>query len=361
MNLPWIPAWRHPGESFWSVANKLAFVLTATVADVLDLLLGPVHRRREAIWFADMPTAAQVHRMLQVRMDHPAGHLFAALNDTPSLEARDPWVLRVRYCPDCIRGFVHRAHFQDSRTTHCEVHGRPLLDFCQHCQRALDPFCIVPWTCGACHQPLASPGRDWPHAFRQGPDPASRVQVGPPVIPVGGSTYLEAWYVLQLAYEEHAALAHVFLQGHETCAAKNEPAAMGNFDSTTFDCPVAAALMLLGTRLGLTSTAVLGGWPGHRYFERRSSVGALQYFISGFDRSQAPMAVRLAVRTWFLDCLETCLLAAVDGRYEVSWFAREYHLKRRSGQLTLEALPRLVQVAGSFCLARRGQDLRQAA
>lgn len=175
------------------------------------------------------------------------------------------------------------------------------------------------------------------------------------------STFLEAWYVLQLAYEEHAALTHVFLRGHETCAAKNEPAAMGQFDSTTFDCPVAAALMLLGTRLGLTSTAILGGWPGHKYFERHNAVGALQYFILGFDRSQATTAVRLAVRTWFLDCLETCLLAASDGRYQVSWFAQEDHLKRRAGKLTVDALPRLVQVAGAFCQARRGQEVRQAA
>ncbi|MBE7940095.1 MULTISPECIES: ATP-binding protein [Ramlibacter] len=73
----WNPRWFQPGESLWSVANKVAFTASASVSDVLRLLAGVLDRCREGWLFPTTDQAVDVCELIGLPMTAAKGQLFA--------------------------------------------------------------------------------------------------------------------------------------------------------------------------------------------------------------------------------------------------------------------------------------------
>ena len=150
-------------------------------------------------------------------MTGAGGPMFATIGGPPELGVRERWCLRIRYCPVCIEGCVHRTLFQDQTVTHCPVHQVKLSDACGYCGRAVDPLCSWAWTCNDCGRPLADPGGDWSQIFRAGAGDAAWKQpsrLRRRDVQLEG---IEDWKLLSFVYEEHAAMAHALLAKHRDC------------------------------------------------------------------------------------------------------------------------------------------------
>lgn len=324
MNLySWNPAWYQPGESFWSVANKLAFVSTSTVAEVFVQLAG-VHRNARESWlFPNEAHAATARASLHL----PVGmgsQLFADVSGAPDLSTRCEWQLAIRHCPLCFEGFVHRLVFQDIRTRCCPVHGCELVDVCPSCLAPLDPLCPEAWTCSDCLQPLVDPGRGWAAKFSSGRGGfvTPRLQGGltPPQVLVWG-VQVDRRRVVQDAYEEHSAICAALLGRHHDCIPGESEAAMVNGPQVYFDCPLAASALFLAGQLGFVAQCADGAWipPKPR---GTPALRVLESLLSKVAAAHHPEVTRVLARKWFTEILGTFSEASARGEPSACWSPR---------------------------------------
>ncbi len=321
----WNPAWFHQEESCWSLANKLAFACDCSVDEVLEYLAGAIPRQREAFLFPDVVTAIEICSSLDLDLALASRTLFAAVGGRPSFEEREPWQIGIRFCPDCLVGMVHRKYFQDVRHSHCLTHGTVLQEYCPSCDRHVDPLCRAPWTCNFCHCNLVHPGRNWLDAFRRGATKSRAVGVATSV-PTRRSKFLskahscwgtpvDRFWVGEVAFEEHAALTHVFLGKHRSCMANESEVAMAAaVRPVAFLCPLAAAALCLGKRLGIEVQGSKGAWPNFKPFASGAdALYHLEHLLALAPAQQHEQTIRACVLSWFQESLEVFMEAAAEG------------------------------------------------
>lgn len=319
----WNPAWYQPGESLWSVANKLAFVAAASVADVFEELAGVLPRAREAWLFPAPQDAAAIRAGLEL----PEGlgnQLFAHAGGLPNLAERAAWQLGIRYCQPCLEGFVHQVVFQDLRVDKCPVHGCTLRDVCPRCFSPLDPLCPQAWTCADCGHVLVHPGRDWPALFRSGrggpvaPRPAAaRQALGTPT----WGTHVDRRRIVHASYEEHSALCFALLGRHRACLEGESDAATKSGPPIHFECPLAATALFLADQLGFVAECAHGAWiPGKPSVS--PALKEMEAVLQTIPEDQHRGAARVLTRAWFIETLETFNQAATAGAASATWIPR---------------------------------------
>lgn len=317
----WNPAWYQPGESLWSVANKLAFVAAASVAEVFADLAGVFRHAREA-WLFPRPAQAQAIRA-SLELPHGLGRsIFAVEDGAPDLEERSHWQLAIRFCPTCLAGFMHQVAFQDLRIARCPVHHCELTDLCPVCRSPLDPLCPEAWTCADCGHRLVTPGLRWPAEFSAGPAqaaPAARSRPGTTVSPGWG--HVDRRRVVQDAYEEHSALCSAFLGRHHACLSREGYAAMASGPSVFFDCPLASGALFLASQLGFAAQCSDGAWIPARPWAN-PALTALEALLWNLPQDQQRRAARAVTRAWFAEVLESFTQAAAAGRPQAIWTPR---------------------------------------
>lgn len=324
MNLySWNPAWYQPGESFWSVANKLAFVSTATVAEVFVQLAGVQRNARECWLFPSEAHAAEARASLQLPVGL-GGQLFADVSGAPDLSKRCEWQLAIRHCPLCLEGFVHRLIFQDIRTQRCPVHGCELVDSCPSCLAPLDPLCPEAWMCSDCLQPLVEPGRGWAAKFSSGRGgfvtPRLQAGLSPPQVLVWG-VQVERRRVVQDAYEEHSAICAALLGRHHDCIPCESEAAMVNGPQVYFDCPLAASALFLAGQLGFVAQRADGAWVPSKS-RGTPALSVLESLLAKVSAAHHPEVTRVVARKWFIEILETFVQASAKGEPSAFWIPR---------------------------------------
>lgn len=316
----WKPGWYQPGESLWSVANKLAYAACASVRDVLRLLAGVVDHCREGWLFPTTDQAVAVCELLEVPLTAAKGQLFADVRGLPSLEEREHWQIGIRYCPHCLAGFVHRTAFQDLRLTHCPVHQVPLLAGCPKCKSALDPAGPSPWACSFCAYELVMPGAAYPKQFRAGPV-LKTFPARPPAVLARPITMpqrvLQEW-AARIAYEEHSAIWSTLLGDHADCTQKDFDVCNVDFMPARFTCPVAGAAWMSAKTFGIRPQFASGG-----FFLKNPSAGAglvsAVFLATTVDAGDVDARVRALVRLWTLDLLEAFAAAAAAGQTCADW------------------------------------------
>jgi hypothetical protein len=349
--IPWRREWLHESESFWSVANKIAWVLAASVREVVRGLTGAIPSFRERVLFPGRRALIQVSDMLRVNAAVEGRQMFAGVELPRLLQVRERWLLAVRFCPECIRGGVHRTYFQDLNYDTCLTHGCALCDTCPRCWRPLDPICVEPWSCNVCGTPLFCPSRDWNQAFIRGPV----VDWMPTTLPWvhhkcddNPSSHYEACVTNQLAFEAIAALTSVFLARHADCAHR-ELALDGTF-AVGFECPLGAAAAALANQLG-TPQAIKGGWPESRPRTWNAhAIWGLAEFISRARGSDRHLLTRGAVQLWFREAVISFAAAARLGKEHAVWVPSSLNdLPGFAFNAPRRDLEHLVGMAGHLC------------
>lgn len=320
----WNPAWYQPGESVWSVANKLAFVAAASVADVFEQFAGVLRRAREAWLFPQPEQAASIRASLQLP-DGLGSRLFADDTGLPSLAERCSWQLAIRYCPQCLQGFVHRVAFQDLRVQRCPVHFCPLTDICPCCKSPLDPLCPQAWTCADCGHTLIEPEAGWPALFRSGSGRGGAVMSLPAtsraLVSSGWGTHVDRRRVVQNAYEEHSALCSALLGRHHACLRYEREAGAVSGPPVYFDCPLAAGALFLAGQLGFVAQCADGAWVPGRPFVA-PALRNLEVVLQMVPATQHHAAARNMTRAWFAEVVESFGRAAAAGEPSAVWVPR---------------------------------------
>jgi hypothetical protein len=319
--IAWKRSWYQPGESLWSVANKLAYAACASVQDVLRILAGVLDHCREGWLFPTTERAIAVCELLEVPLSDAKGALFADVRGLPSLQERERWQIGIRYCPRCIEGFVHRTAFQDLRLTHCLVHQVPLQAGCPKCKSALDPAGPSPWACSFCGYELVSPGAGWTRKFRDGPVLKPCAPAKPPAVAARPITLrskvLQEW-VAQVAYEEHSAIWSSLLGTHAGCTHKDFDVCNVDFMPARFTCPIAGAAWLSAKTFGIRPQFASGG-----FFLKNPCAGAgldtAAFLATTLPAVDVDRQVRALVRMWTLDLLEAFAAAAAAGKSCADW------------------------------------------
>ncbi len=315
----WNPAWYQPGESLWSVANKLAFAAAASVAEVFAELAGVFRQAREA-WLFPQPAHAQRIRAGLQLPEGLQGRLFAAETGRPDLTERFHWQLAVRFCPACLEGFVHRLAFQDVRIARCPVHQCELTDLCPVCHSPLDPLCPEAWTCADCGHRLVSPGVHWPAQFREGPLTVAVPKARRPQVSTGWG-HVDRRRVVQDAYEEHSALCSALLGRHDACLRREGYAAMASGPSVFFDCPLAAGSLFLASQLGFAAQCADGAWVPARPWAN-PALTTLEALLWNIPPEQQRQVTRAVTRVWFVEVMESFTQAAAAGQPAAMWAPR---------------------------------------
>jgi hypothetical protein len=345
----WNPRWFQPGESLWSVANKVAFTACASVSDVLRLLAGVLDRCREGWLFPTTDQAVEVCELMGLPMTAAKGQLFADVRGLPDLREREHWQLAIRYCAHCLAGFVHRTAFQDRRVTCCPVHGTRLLEGCPACGSALDPASKEPWSCAFCGMVLAAPGRFWARQFLQGPTLRSAPEGRPPapVWPLGmPETLLRRW-VGRIAYEEHSAIWSTLLGAHVECTAKDMDLCNVDQMPTVFTCPVAGAAWMSAKTMGIQPQFAGGAWAVKNPSGGAGLTNAV-FLVMTLPADQVDGAVRALVRQWALELLEAFAAAAEAGECFADWPEGSFRLPMHDATI-YRRLGNLAARAGRCC------------
>lgn len=348
--LGWSPQWYQPGESLWSVANKLAFATCASVADVLRILAGVLDRCREAWLFPGADQAVTVCEELGLPLKTAKGQLFADVRGVPELREREHWQLGIRYCLPCLQGFAHRTIFQDLRVTHCPVHRVRLLAGCPVCKTALDPACDEPWSCSHCGAQLVWPSKEWTRRFREGPVLAACPDTSPPpaaVHPLDMPDPMLRRWVAEIAYEEHAAIWSTLLGTHEACVQKDVDVLNVDRMPTRFTCPVAGAAWMSAKTMGIRPQFSSGAWVVKNPSAATELANAT-YLVGRLPADKVDRAVRALVRQWTLELLDAFVAAAQAGHTFADWSGGSLRLPRnRAG--VYDRLGVLAAEGGSRC------------
>lgn len=139
--LVWRPQWHRPGESFWSLLNKLSFANDAPVHTVLAYLVGSAKALRAMTLTVEPRVAARICEALGLALSC-AAQLFAGVRPVP-LDVRQWLQIGLRWCPQCLEAGFHSNVFQDWRALKCPWHGCEVLD-CPRCRCAVDPVSAAP-------------------------------------------------------------------------------------------------------------------------------------------------------------------------------------------------------------------------
>lgn len=354
--LNWIPGWYQPGESLWSVANKLAYVYATGVSDILALLAGVGSRGREGWLFPRREQAPSMLSSLEIQ-EGPEVRLFAGTAEQVELAERFNWQLAIRYCPQCLEGYVHQLRFQDCRAERCLIHGCELLDRCPHCGGFLDPLCPMAWTCSYCGQPLVQVGPNWLEGFRTktgGKVSTLSAQLIRHEKPVWGE-YVDPQVVAHHTYEAHAALAAHVLGEHSDCVPRElQEASMSTSANVHFECPVASSVVFLAHQLGFDGQCTDGAWIPVKA-TRTNALTALMADIAAIPSIQHRDVVRATVQRWLVEMLEAMSQAADSGHRSAVWapgLVREPASQVAvNKQLHSSRLSQAVSRASSFCKA----------
>jgi hypothetical protein len=321
--LPWTPRWYGAGISLWALAARIAFVSTAAILTVLEYLVGATKTHRAPIWFGSLGTIARVGQELQLPAQWSAAS-FCSPGALPLIE-REHYCLALRWCPQCLSSWYHSPHFQDTRVLECPVHKVALLERCPHCSRAVDPLAMRPWSCPECRQSLAQSPEDWRYDFvelsapvlqaRRADVPWRRSDAGASVWIARGSAHdagLDAYETDMGVYEYMSVLWECFAGEHRQCAQHEHSAAMGQYSSFEFQCPVAAAFLQAGLAMGVEPEP-RGLWPAYR----RYHVGwRADYSLPGWAR---PQLAREQLRLFVLSALLKLTSASRGGWSEAIW------------------------------------------
>lgn len=365
----WSPKWSHPQESFWSLANKIAFANTTTVSEVLGYLGGVLPEHRDVILFPEVHTAIAVASALQLDSGMAARSVFSALGALQRLAVREHWQLGIRYCPSCIDVCMHRTYFQDTRIERCQLHGLALLETCPYCGRPLDPLCRAAWCCNFCGFPLVVPGDDWAHKFEGEPSPSSHCTLAEGLLPAtavlaggqGRSVHGPLVNRNRLAdkvFEEHAACTHSLLGEHRGCLALESELGTMLERPAQYRCPVAAAAICAASHLGVSAQGVRGGWPNARaQVSGAFALNQLERLLAETLVSEHAATVQAAVRDWYCEALVAFRDAAAVGGFTALWQPGER--TSRAGQSVMRdasstasfevKAAQLVASAGRFC------------
>lgn len=337
--LPWTPNWAVHGASLWCLASKMAHAGTASLASVLEQLVGATVENRLPIHAPSETVAAQVANALELDAD-PA-RLFTAINPAGYVE-RQRVQLALKFCPHCMEHWFHSAVFQFADLDTCPWHRCRLQDCCPHCRRAIDPLGPDAWKCSACHRLLAPEPGDWLQDFKTRPGHSGALRQdrlepgwfdcladsdGDGWACVRGDVFaalddesLERGYLYEhqharLGFEEACVMWETLLAQHRDCA-KEEPMPLGGgrYSAVEFKCPVAAAAIAAFGWTGARSQ-VAGDWQ----LWHGKSLGA-DYAALG----RAPHHLRKALirdlgRVALCDALWTFGRVAKVGRWRTKW------------------------------------------
>jgi hypothetical protein len=360
----WNKAWFHSGESLWSIANKIAFANSTTVQQVLEYLGNVFVRHRERLMFPAVELILRMAGMLGLDSRLVALSMFAAVGERQPLNIREVWRIGIRFCPVCLDGFNHLTEFQDSRKAFCPEHGARLQDVCPHCGRRFDPLCQLPWSCNFCGFSLVKPGSRWFLDFEGGPTHQRQAEVALPTdIPLTsrhGSTPSRI-RLCDIVYEELAGCAHSLAADHLDCMRVESALEFAVYRPVNFQCPMAAATIVLAKRLGIFAEGATGGWPNSRpVISESTALRQLEYLLSRVPVEWQDSLIREAVRAWYLEALSCFLEAARAGEAAVLWepsmnedLAQTRAETRRpwAGE-TLSKLEHLAASAATFCTAK---------
>lgn len=294
--LVWRPEWHRPGESFWSVLNKLAFANDTPVREVLAHLAGSVRALRGMTLTVEPRVATLICQALGLAFSR-AAQLFAGVRPVP-LEHRQWLQIGLRWCPKCLEAGFHSVVFQDWRVLKCPWHGCQVVDYCPRCRCAVDPLSAAPWSCNVCQCALYRPPCDWLSAFRAGPPwleqrapilgqgiqvtasgDALQFCAGERGDQVEGGRMLAGRYaetvVTQAAFEELSALSEVAFPGHLACLASHHHLSIVQCSLMSFECVPAAAVVRTGAVFGLGLGDGEVGWVSGGRVPGRSLHGTL--------------------------------------------------------------------------------------
>lgn len=320
--LPWNPKWYRSGESLWSVANKIAFVACCSLEQVLEHLAGVVRQMRETWLFPEARNAKAICEGLQLPFDTARG-MVAGWTGLPGLEERPCWQLAIRYCPLCLAGCLHRTEFQHRSAKDCPVHQCALTDRCPHCWSPIDPLCQQAWTCNDCGQALVEPGAGFLARFRTGPSgllrpvPCAGFATGFPAAP---DFHVDRRLAVQHVFEEHAALTSVLLRQHLGCAERERDAMASRGHSSFFDCPLAAAMLMAATQLGINAQCNHGGWvPSKAHTSQACALQHLEVLLSATPTADQEQVARQLARAWVYEALLAFVAAVGAGTDLAVW------------------------------------------
>lgn len=331
--LAWNPLWYSTGASLWTIASKIAFVRTSTVAAVAEELVGATPCGRLPLWCPTPTDAAAACEMLNL----PASRRTALFVGHQPLQTaqREQLRLSLRWCPQCLRDGFHSPHFQDTRVACCPWHLCELLESCPKCHRAVDPLGLEPWKCAACLLPLGLDTEDWLQPFKRRPEHGGR---WPTKAVRHASLDENAWLCPQpevrqsslrahlhgaiaehaehvQAFEEASALWDTLLVDHRDCLGREPHGWVPQFHSVEFNCPVAAAASHAFHYAGAVQEP-LGNWQTFPSAVGREHGVKLPSYFPACTR---PYLIRATVRHW----LENALLQFADvagvGRRTTHW------------------------------------------
>lgn len=339
--LAWNPAWVQPFESFGSISTKIGFLSTASVQDIVTVLIGASGTSRRSLWLPDAQALLACCDLLGIDSKQAGDHVFRV--GAPALPERASMRLALRWCPECLLDHYHSALFQDQLRTRCPWHGAPLLEACPFCTSPVDPLRLDGWRCSRCQTPLVEPPKGWLRSFKVVLDRslaqdriAGSIGLSSTGINADGSLalacrdaqahgaddwadrheYEERW-IQWLAFEELSALSDAILGQHSHCLGSEWPASRLEFTPTRFECPGAAAITNAMAWVGVKPQE-LGGWLD---VARRSGdqFGIILQAALTHPRWLVPFVVREIVRSWVLDALRAYSSAALSGQYFVEW------------------------------------------
>lgn len=335
----WNPAWATPGESLWSIANKLAWVNATSVADVLFVLVGCTAAWRAPYLLPTAQVALEVCR--QLALDPLTFKWLFAEVDGSTLSERQIWRLGLRWCPKCMAQCFHSVAFQDWRRARCPWHGCALIELCPACGHAVDPLLLRPWHCGHCDTAFVKPGRQWPSDFSAGALSMAEAQEWPGLTevvstekttrtsfelidqaaagkPGWGEDYeQEVVWLRWLLFEEGAALRDSLLRKYDSCIEAHRFWTRSEFDPTRFTCAATAADLCCNEWAGWPAEA-LGHWPATR-ITRPDNLHELTRQALQAPRWIAPMVIRESYRRLWRDAMLTFAGAATTGESTCRW------------------------------------------
>ena len=158
LRITWNEEWRHPTESRYGIASKLAIANCILIEVALPWCGGPVPAAPYWEW----------HASRQIALPEEGGQ-----SSSSGLGASiyEPFYqFSLRFCRKCLEAGFHAVAHQNRLLTTCPAHNTHLEELCPRCHSMLIPTCGEPWTCGYCGFSLALDDvRNWVSAFKQYP------------------------------------------------------------------------------------------------------------------------------------------------------------------------------------------------
>jgi len=338
----WNPAWYRDGESLISLALKVAYGNSTTVGAVLERLVGAATSNRLPTMFPDFATAERVCKTLEL----PAGvatTMFVAVG-RPSLQIRERSCLALRWCPSCLFERYHAWDFHDWTHGTCLVHGDRLMDRCPRCNRHVDPLMLIGWHCPVCSHPFAPDlGSDWQRTLRRATsadrtsetmrrcsadieiEQALNGLVVSCLQPLGRhESNMENWVysheaaaIRRQAWEQCSAVVDCLYGEHQACVSAELAAQHLEYQVTSFECPLGAAVAQTLAWLGCAHERCMG-WPDST-FSGSNALPVLWHAVSGVPNWLSTLLVREATKEWLSDAIAQFSSVDTGAAPRIAW------------------------------------------